>query len=555
MSTLNSGKKRDANNIRIASSIALVALSVVLCSSIFVQLYLLPYNPLNGIGKENKAYAQKEFEMRISVDQDPIKQGDTQKITVTVRDANTNNKISDAFVKLAIDTPSGKVATGSSHTDDNGQTTFNVRISSDADTGTFNVAARASENGYASKTVTTSFEVIGNDNNNNNNNNNDNNNNDNGGHNNNDHSGHNHNGANNNNNNDQVQVISQSNVCGNGKLASDVKCQNIGNQIQSGGHNSGGGGKHGQSQSTAQANVCGNGKGASDVNCQNLANQIQGDGNAVNVIGVQSGGGGDGGSSHGDGSDNGGNDGQTGQLGVQQSGTSGSGDGGGNGNNNNGGGHHGQSQSTAQANVCGNGKGASDVNCQNLANQIQGDGNAVNVIGVQSGGGGDGGSSHGDGSDNGGNDGQTGQLGVQQSGTSGSGDGGGNGNNNNGGGHHGQSQSTAQANVCGNGKGASDVNCQNLANQIQGDGNAVNVIGVQSGDNKDNNEQPSFNDQSNSGFVKTVHHGNNDNAFGSGSGENDNAFSDACNQAVNRHIAVGGPHGEMARQMRGQLCG
>ena len=75
------------------------------------------------------------------------------------------------------------------------------------------------------------------------------------------------------------------------------------------------------------------------------------------------------------------------------------------------------------------------------------------------------------------------------------------------------------------------------------------------GDNKDNNEQPSFNDQSNSGFVKTVHHGNNDNAFGSGSGENDNAFSDACNQAVNRHIAVGGPHGEMARQMRGQLCG
>ena len=476
MSALNSGKKRDANNIRIASSIALVALSVVLCSSIFVQLYLLPYNPLNGIGQENKAYAQKEFEMRISVDQDPIKQGDTQKITVTVRDANTNNKISDAFVKLAIDTPSGKVATGSSHTDDNGQTTFNVRISSDADTGTFNVAARASENGYASKTVTTSFEVIGNDNNNNNN---DNNNNDNGGHNNNDHSGHNHNGANNNNNNDQVQVISQSNVCGNGKLASDVKCQNIGNQIQSGGHNSGGGGKHGQSQSTAQANVCGNGKGASDVNCQNLANQIQGDGNAVNVIGVQSGGGGDGGSSHGgDGSDNGGNDGQTGQLGVQQSGTSGSGDGGGNGNNNNGGGHHGQSQSTAQANVCGNGKGASDVNCQNLANQIQGDGNAVNVIGVQSGGGGDGGSSHGgDGSDNGGNDGQTGQLGVQQSGTSGSGDGGGNGNNNNGGGHHGQSQSTAQANVCGNGKGASDVNCQNLANQIQGDGNAVNVIG------------------------------------------------------------------------------
>ena len=93
---------------------------------------------------------------------------------------------------------------------------------------------------------------------------------------------------------------------------------------------------------------------------------------------------------------------------------------------------HGQSQSIAQANVCGNGKGASDVNCQNLANQVQGDGNAVNVIGVQSGGGGGNDDSHNDGSDNGGNAGQTGQLGVRQSGTSGNGDGsGGSGSNNN----------------------------------------------------------------------------------------------------------------------------
>jgi len=365
LSTLSSGKKRDVNHIRIAPSAALLSLSVVLCSSIFAQLYLLPYNPLSGIVQDNKAYAEKEFKMKISVDQDPIQTGDTQKITVTVRDANTNDKISDAFVKLAIDPPSGKVATGSSHTDDNGQTTFNIRISSDADTGTFNVAARASANSYASKTVTAPFEVISSDNNNNN----DNNNQDSGAHNNNDHNGHNHNGANNNNNNnnDQVQVISQSNVCGNGKLANDVKCQNIGNQIQSGGHNKDGS-KHGQSQSIAQANVCGNGKGASDVNCQNLANQVQGDGNAVNVIGVQSG-----------------------------------------------------------------------------------------------------------------------------------------------------------------------------------------------DDNKDNAEQPSSNDQSDTGFAKTGHdssnNNNNNNAAGSDSGVNDNAFSDACNQAVNRHIAAGGLHGEMAKQMRGQLCG
>jgi hypothetical protein len=62
-----------------------------------------------------------------------------------------------------------------------------------------------------------------------------------------------------------------------------VNCQNIANQIQSGGHNRNGG----QSQAAAQANVCGNGNGASNINCQNLANQIQGSGNAVNIIGSQ----------------------------------------------------------------------------------------------------------------------------------------------------------------------------------------------------------------------------------------------------------------------------
>ena len=44
---------------------------------------------------------------------------------------------------------------------------------------------------------------------------------------------------------------------------------------------------------------------------------------------------------------------------------------------------------------------------------------------------------------------------------------------------NGQSQAIAQANVCGNGNLATNIDCQNLASQIQGDGNAVNVIGVQ----------------------------------------------------------------------------
>jgi hypothetical protein len=42
-----------------------------------------------------------------------------------------------------------------------------------------------------------------------------------------------------------------------------------------------------------------------------------------------------------------------------------------------------------------------------------------------------------------------------------------------------QSQTIAQANECGNGILSTNINCQNLASQIQGDSNAVNVIGVQ----------------------------------------------------------------------------
>ena len=41
-----------------------------------------------------------------------------------------------------------------------------------------------------------------------------------------------------------------------------------------------------------------------------------------------------------------------------------------------------------------------------------------------------------------------------------------------------QSQTIAQTNFCGNGNLAMKISCQNLASQIHGDGNAVNVIGL-----------------------------------------------------------------------------
>ena len=42
-----------------------------------------------------------------------------------------------------------------------------------------------------------------------------------------------------------------------------------------------------------------------------------------------------------------------------------------------------------------------------------------------------------------------------------------------------KSQAVSQANACGNGVLPLNVFCQNIISQIQGDGNAANVIGVQ----------------------------------------------------------------------------
>ena len=47
-----------------------------------------------------------------------------------------------------------------------------------------------------------------------------------------------------------------------------------------------------------------------------------------------------------------------------------------------------------------------------------------------------------------------------------------------------KSQAPSQANACGNGELSLNVFCQNLLSQIQGDGNAVNLIGVPNDKNR-----------------------------------------------------------------------
>jgi hypothetical protein len=45
--------------------------------------------------------------------------------------------------------------------------------------------------------------------------------------------------------------------------------------------------------------------------------------------------------------------------------------------------------------------------------------------------------------------------------------------------HHSESQAVAQTNDCGNGDTPVDVFCQNLISQLEGDGNAVIILGAQ----------------------------------------------------------------------------
>ncbi len=48
-----------------------------------------------------------------------------------------------------------------------------------------------------------------------------------------------------------------------------------------------------------------------------------------------------------------------------------------------------------------------------------------------------------------------------------------------------KSQAVSQVNDCGNGDFPFDVFCQNLASQIQGDGNAAALVGEQSGEEEE----------------------------------------------------------------------
>jgi hypothetical protein len=107
-----------------------------------------------------RAYAIKEFNIDVDIEDNEIKRGDTQHITVTVINDDTDNQVSDANVKLTVYPPDSDSTSAHDETDNNGEATFDVEIDDSAETGAYDVDIRVSKDGYDIKTVNTSFDVV-----------------------------------------------------------------------------------------------------------------------------------------------------------------------------------------------------------------------------------------------------------------------------------------------------------------------------------------------------------------------------------------------------------
>lgn len=121
--------------------------------------YLAAGSASNGLPSFAFA-ADKEFDIDVDIEKDSIKRGDTQDITVTVRNDDTGKRISDAEVRLTVYPPDSDSTSANDDTDDDGVAEFKVKIDDDAETGEYDVKIRVSKDGYDTKTVNTSFDVI-----------------------------------------------------------------------------------------------------------------------------------------------------------------------------------------------------------------------------------------------------------------------------------------------------------------------------------------------------------------------------------------------------------
>jgi hypothetical protein len=198
-------------------------------------------------------YAVDDLKVKVDVDDDEIERGNTQKITVTVtKDGNSDDDIAGADAKLTVYPPETDSTTAKDETGEDGKANFDVKISDDAEYGTYEVKVKVSKDGFNTITEDSSFEVTG---------------------------------SGNSDNDDTHDDEGHEND----NSGNDDDNNNGGHDSDSGESNGG----ENNNQALSQGNACGNGILSTNILCQNVANQLQGDGNAVNIIAVQNGGGDD----------------------------------------------------------------------------------------------------------------------------------------------------------------------------------------------------------------------------------------------------------------------
>jgi hypothetical protein len=214
-----------------------------------------------SIGNSKNIYAVNDLNVKVDVDDEEIERDKTQKITVTVtKESNSDDAVEGADVKLTVYPPETDSTTAKDETDEDGKANFDVKISDDAEYGTYEVKVKVSKDGFNTNTEDSSFEVTGQGNN----------------------------------ENDETHDDESHEDESSGK--DDDNGNEDDNNNNNGGHDSDKGENYdgeSNSQALSQGNSCGNGVLSTNILCQNVANQLQGDGNAINIIAKQDGGGDD----------------------------------------------------------------------------------------------------------------------------------------------------------------------------------------------------------------------------------------------------------------------
>ena len=137
---------------------------------------------------DNNSQSLNQFLVEYSFTKNPVKVGEKSYLTVTVKDKNSGNPISDAFVTLGINAPSSSTtsfetssdgaaaaaagipsinpkiaqekASQVMHTDHNGRATFTVGVGPKSDLGIYDTELEVTKDSYQSSFEQIDFRVV-----------------------------------------------------------------------------------------------------------------------------------------------------------------------------------------------------------------------------------------------------------------------------------------------------------------------------------------------------------------------------------------------------------